>query len=193
MKEADKTHQALNIISTEDLGIEITAIELADGEAMNIYSAPQFQSTIIPIRAMGKLHCKRWSVPHAAPVDIPKHLKDQQHQQETETFTFLVEDVILKSCVPGMKLECCVKELDLGVQWIDYVETVYPSFYTWLPNESIREWKEPGPPKAWMVRKMREERDDADGDGTEGEKKGESDEAEDDDGDSDVTVRKDGD
>ena len=39
-----------------------------------------------------------------------------------------------------------------SVDWIDSYDAVFPSFYTWLPNESVREWKEPGEPKAWMKR-----------------------------------------
>lgn len=140
---------SFKVKSSEELGLEIVGMDLADGQAMEIYTSPELVNTIV--RPMGKLYCKRWEVPHAAPMDLPKYVREQQKAQE---FEFLVDEETLKYCVPGMKMECCVKELDLGIKWIDYVETTYPSFYTWLPNERIREWKEPGPPKAWMLRQM---------------------------------------
>ncbi|KAF2483196.1 Argonaute complex, subunit Arb1 [Neohortaea acidophila] len=144
---AEQGSNSFKVISSEELGLEITRVEVANAEASTVYNSTALQNTFI--RPMGKLHCKRWAAPHAAPSDLLPSSKPGP-----EEFEFLVDDDLLQYCVPGMKMECCVKKLDLGVKWIDHIAAVYASFFTWLANEEICEWKEPGPPKEWMVRVM---------------------------------------
>lgn len=149
VEDANANGAHFKVISEDTLGLEVVAVEFANDEARSIYEDASFTNTIV--KPMGKLHCNRWVVPHAAPVDLPASIIKQQNAQ---TFEFLVDDDILKFCSLGMKIEAKVIELDLGVKWIDYVENTYASFFTWLMNERIREWKEPGPPKSWMLRSM---------------------------------------
>jgi len=139
--------KSFKVVYSEEIGLEITGIELADGRACDIYTSPIFANTFV--KPMGKLYCKRWNPPHAAPEDLPEWMKDEQ---STTAFEFLVEEATLKSCVQGMKMECCVKGLDIGIKWIDFVQTMYPSFYVWLPNKQVRERKKSGPPRDWMLR-----------------------------------------
>ncbi|TKA61066.1 hypothetical protein B0A55_11685 [Friedmanniomyces simplex] len=141
-------------VSTERLGLEIVTVELPDAEVKQTYDFLRKREGFHDyIHAMGKLICKRWDIPFAPPVDLPAHLMDAKADRN-QHFEFLVETETLAYCVPGMKMEAVVKELDVGVKWIDCVEVVYPTFYTWLPNERIKGWKEPGPPTAWMQRAM---------------------------------------
>ena len=144
---ADALAKALTVISEEDsMGLEVTSRSPATESALKIYSDVRLTNTLI--KPMGKLRCKRWNAPHARPQDLPTWLT-KKRKQET-SFEFLLEEDTLKHCYPGMKIEACVKELSLGVKFIDYYEAIYASFFTWLPNEYIREWKEPGPLKSWM-------------------------------------------
>ena len=143
--------EAFKVICTENFGLEVVDIQLADGEAKNVYENEMFANTYI--RPMGKIRCKRWEVPFAKPRDLPESAKTANKDEE---FDILLEDETLKLCFPGMKMEACIKELNLGIKFIDYFEAVYVSFFTWLANEEIRDWKEPGPPKEWMVRKNAE-------------------------------------
>ncbi|KAK1086655.1 NADPH:quinone reductase [Friedmanniomyces endolithicus] len=102
---------------------------------------------------MGKLTCKRWKIPFEHPVDLPAHLMKAK-ADINQRFEFLVEAETLAYCVPGMKMVAVVKELDVGIKWIDCVESMHPTFHTWLLNEQIRDWKEPGPATDWMQRAM---------------------------------------
>ncbi|KAK5165189.1 uncharacterized protein LTR77_009287 [Saxophila tyrrhenica] len=135
------------VISTENLGLEITGMDFMTEEAKQIYDDSRLSNTIV--KPMGRLHCVRWDPPHAPSMDMPKSALKAKKGQE---FDFVMDEEILKSCYPGLKMEVCVKELDIGIKWIDYLETSYASFFTWLVNEDIREWKEPGLPKGYMTR-----------------------------------------
>ena len=143
---------ALEVISNRNIGLEVVSVKFANGEAKEVYDNEKLANTYI--RPMGKLRCKRWEVPHANPVDLPKSATEID---ENEDFEFLIEDETLKYCYPGLKMEACVKELNLGIKFIDYFEATYASFFTWLANERIREWKEPGPLKQWMRRQNGED------------------------------------
>ncbi|KAK3716184.1 hypothetical protein LTR37_006629 [Vermiconidia calcicola] len=155
--KGDSFASSFRVVSTEKLGLEVVSIELMKDEAKKIYEDSNLINTVI--RPMGKLHCIRWEVPHAPPMDLPKSVIEAR--KKARKFEFLLEEETLKYCYPGLKMEAEVKELDIGIKWIDYFEATYASFFTWLANERIREWKEPGPPKAWMLRQMGKE----DGDG----------------------------
>ena len=96
-----------------------------------------------------------WEIPHARPVDLPDHVVAGKKARKGKTYTFIVEEDTLKHCVPGMKFDATMKQLENGIIWIDSVDVVFPSFYTWTLNERVRALREPGPPKAWMERANR--------------------------------------
>jgi len=123
-------------VAEEQLGLEVVRVEFADAEARAMYEHGHLANTYV--HAMGKLHCKRWAVPFAPPSDLPLHATGVM----ADTFEFLVEDETLKLCYPGMKMEAVVKELDGGIRWIDRIDATFPSFFLWVQNERIREWKE---------------------------------------------------
>ena len=147
IKEAEKNLSAFKVTSSEELGLEIIRAELADGEAKNVYEAPQFKSTVVPIRAMGKLYCKRWNPPQ-------EPAQEMQTSQSDTTFDFMMDVEILEYCLPGFKMEVTIKELDIGIKWIDHVAKTYVSFFTWLENERIREWNENAHPFNWTTKSV---------------------------------------
>ena len=141
--------KAIKVVNEEEsIGLEVVSVELASGNALQLYEDPKFANTIV--KKMGKLRCKRWNVPHGKPHDLPDWVLEMRKKEDE--FEFLLEDETLKFCYPGMKMEACVKELSLGIMFIDYFEATYVSFFTWLWNERIRDYKEPGPPTAWIQR-----------------------------------------
>ncbi|TKA33806.1 hypothetical protein B0A50_00643 [Salinomyces thailandicus] len=155
----DKRGQQISTVSAETLGLEVIRIEMPTEEVKNMYeelnSNEQDSHQLSCIQPMGKLICKRWRIPYAAPTDLPKHLLSSPAADEE--FTFIVEAEVLAFCYPGIRLDCCIKVLDLGIAWIESVDAIFPSFYLWLPNEQVcgkDAWKEPGPPKAWMKRQL---------------------------------------
>ena len=155
-EQVDDIHQAHDektvpkVITEEDIGLEIVRIEPMSAEARSIYENDRIKGTFI--KPTGKLHCKRWSHPGAAPRDLPAAVMAEEKRQKGKKYEFVVEEHILKNCVVGMKMEANVSQLENGFTWLDVVTNVYPSFFTWTLNERMRDWKQPGPPKSWMQR-----------------------------------------
>lgn len=134
-----------------EVGLEIVAIEMPGAKAEEVYERAHKENPII--KPMGKLRCKEWKVPHADPVDLPLGITDPRHDPNPNRgYLFLLEVSTLKHCYPGCKFTATVKKLGCGILWIDQFENTYPTFYTYLANEVIRDWKEPGPPREGMVR-----------------------------------------
>ncbi|KAK3940320.1 Argonaute complex, subunit Arb1 [Diplogelasinospora grovesii] len=73
--------------------------------------------------------------------------------------TFILEEEILQHMRVGMKLTMSVCNMNTGVKFIRQVRDVNPTFYTFLPQELMLSFKEPGMPKE----------DDDDDDGPSGE------------------------
>ena len=141
--------KAIKVINKEgSMGLEVVAVEPANEAARKMYDDVRLNGTII--KTMGKLLCKRWAVPHGKREDL--HKSAIQARKTGEHFEFLLEDETLQHCFVGMKMEAYVRELSIGIKFIDCYESGYVSFFTWLWNERIREWKEPGPPTGWMKR-----------------------------------------
>ncbi|PPJ56532.1 hypothetical protein CBER1_03903 [Cercospora berteroae] len=143
---ARKNGEKLTVVTEEDIGLEIVRVEQGSEQAAQIYEDDRIKGTFI--KRTGKLHCKSWVHPGSAPQDLPPTVTDKK----TKTYEFWVEEDILQHCKKGMKLEANVGRLENGIMWLDLVDNVYPSFFKWTLNERMREWKEPGSPKAWMKR-----------------------------------------
>ncbi|KAK3323795.1 Argonaute siRNA chaperone complex subunit Arb1-domain-containing protein [Cercophora scortea] len=61
------------------------------------------------------------------------------------TETFFLEEEILRLLKVGMKMNMGVRVLSNGINIIKYVKDVYPTFYTFLPQELMLAYKEPIP------------------------------------------------
>lgn len=125
----------------KDVGLEVTGIvHIAEASAKAQLTFKALAGTVVP--PLGRLLCKRYKFPMAAPQDLPAVLP-----KEYQEFEFLVDEKTLENCFVGMKMEVNVMKLDVGLAWIDHIHQVYGSFYTWCWNEVIKDWKKPGPPK----------------------------------------------
>ncbi|KAK5134050.1 hypothetical protein LTR08_006940 [Meristemomyces frigidus] len=142
----------LKVVSSQKIGLEVVGVVLPDSNATELYAATKSRYGYVD--AMGKLVCKRWNVPYAPPSDLPASLNFPKEQE----LEFLVEAEVLEYCYPGIKMEAIVKELDIGISWIDSIDAMFPSFYTFVPNEGARVWKDPGPPTAWMERQEKKKK-----------------------------------
>ncbi|EME40547.1 hypothetical protein DOTSEDRAFT_177599 [Dothistroma septosporum NZE10] len=149
---AKQQGKQLELVSEESMGLKVVSVEMPNEEAKLIYDSRQFRNTVVT--PQGKLHCVRWEVPGAAQKDLPAHVVKQQKAKIGSRHVLLVDENALRFYHPGLKIEGLVKKLSNGMEFIDHYEHVYPSFYTWSLNHRIRDWKEPGPPKAWMKRQQ---------------------------------------
>jgi len=151
--EKAKDDSALKVISEQKIGLEVVGVyQPIDSKVEKMYAdlKTEYYDFLDP---MGKLVCKRWDIPYAAPSDLPAYLA--KASVPDEALEFIVEAETLGYCYPGIKIEAVVKELDIGIKWIDSIDAAFPSFHTYLPNEHLcgkDAWKDPGEPKPWMQR-----------------------------------------
>lgn len=149
--QAHKERRLPKVTTEEDVGLEVVRIESISADAKLIYEDDRISGTFI--KPTGKLHCKRWLHPGAAPRDLPTAVvAEEKRRAKDKKYEFVVESHILENCEIGMKMEANVSQLDNGFMWLDVVTNVYPTFFNWTLNERMRGWKEPGPPKKWMQR-----------------------------------------
>ncbi|EME78353.1 uncharacterized protein MYCFIDRAFT_144312 [Pseudocercospora fijiensis CIRAD86] len=145
----DDKKPADTCIVEESMGLEVTGVELETEQGNKYYDAPQYKNRF---KKAGSLHCIRWTLPQASPRDLPKHVLEAEKAKQGKSLSFIVDEDLLKHFVPGMKLDAIIKTFGCGLSWIDAVECVYPSFFTWTLNERAMDWNEPGPPTEWMLR-----------------------------------------
>jgi hypothetical protein len=121
----------------EQISLEVIKIEMAEETTRALYAAAREEKPFLA--TLGKLHCRRWTYPLAPNFD---HSDEALRRQQTEhTMTLWVEEDILQYCAVGMKIQGEVRELDIGVKWLDSIRAIGPSFFEWLPNELYKEEK----------------------------------------------------
>ncbi|KAL2875879.1 hypothetical protein SGCOL_008875 [Colletotrichum sp. CLE4] len=59
--------------------------------------------------------------------------------------TFYLEDSVLQRLKPGFKLQLCVCELNIGIKFIKQAGQVLVEWYSFLPQNLMRHYKEPVP------------------------------------------------
>ncbi|OHE92597.1 argonaute siRNA chaperone complex subunit Arb1 [Colletotrichum orchidophilum] len=64
---------------------------------------------------------------------------------DEERDTFFLDDSILQRLKPGFKLQLCVCELNIGIKFIKQARQVLVEWYTFLPQNLMRHYKEPVP------------------------------------------------
>ncbi|KAH6894561.1 Argonaute complex, subunit Arb1 [Thelonectria olida] len=62
---------------------------------------------------------------------------------EEDTMTLFIDDSLLEDMSIGMKGRLMICELDVGLRFVGAVEAIFPSFYTFLPQELMRHYKPP--------------------------------------------------
>lgn len=121
----------LTVLWEEKMSFEVTAVKMADAETERRYES--FRSKTPSLKTTGKLYCRRWTYPLAR---YANNLEANRSVQRLgETFTLFWEDNILKHCFVGMKVEATLRSLDNGIQWLESVTNVMPSFFELLSNE----------------------------------------------------------
>ncbi|KAI5248592.1 hypothetical protein E4T43_01325 [Aureobasidium subglaciale] len=115
----------------EQISLEVTKVEMADETTRALYAAARKQKPFLA--TLGRLHCCRWSYPLAPSFEQSEEAL--RRQQIEHTMTLWVEEDLLQYCAVGMKIEGEIRELDIGIKWLDQVRAVGPSFFEWLPNE----------------------------------------------------------
>jgi hypothetical protein len=124
-------------VYNEQISLEVTEIEMADESTRALYATARKEKPFLA--NLGKLHCRRWTYPFAPTFDYSDEAL--RRQQTEHTMTLWIEEDILQYCSVGMKIEGEVRELDIGIKWLDSIRAIGPSFFEWLPNELYKEEK----------------------------------------------------
>jgi hypothetical protein len=126
----------------ENVLLEIKEIEKSSKETRAYYE--QLDQSL---SRLGKLICCEWEAPFKAPEDLTdEELAAQEKEPSLETYEFWVDDEVFDSCKVGMKLNASIGILAGGkFQFIDHVNVLHCSFYTYLMNRQLEDWVTPRP------------------------------------------------
>jgi Argonaute siRNA chaperone (ARC) complex subunit Arb1 len=107
------------------------------------------------IKALGVVRFKNWEGPALEPEDFTddEDATTEVKAEEAGLESFWLEDEVLEHFFTGLKLEVEVHELNIGIKFFDTVLGLHCSFHTYLPNEKMIYWKEPGmfpPPRCHL-------------------------------------------
>lgn len=132
------------ISKTEKKYLEVVDIQHPDIHTIEEYiQVKDSKGNPAGVKPLGIVKMKRWTRPEYEQEDCTD---DESHEEDNEDQieSYLLEDEILQTIFPSMKLELCVKELNIGIKFIDSFIGLNCSFNTLLPNEKMLEFKEPG-------------------------------------------------
>ncbi|RDW69330.1 hypothetical protein BP6252_08350 [Coleophoma cylindrospora] len=125
---------------------EVVAIDRTSLTHLDMYSGLKDQNgqtgTIKPV---GYLRVVPWVGPGIEEEDLSDSDESNCSDEDSVIETLWIEDSILQHCFVGMKMIVTLKELGNGVRYFDQVHEVFCSFFTYLENEKLRDWKEPVP------------------------------------------------
>lgn len=146
------------LVRSETVGFEIVDIIRTEGYARESlyeqFGKPVLSTVIVKLWNPGSLD--EYDLPASA---LSHSNNPSSLPPDNPPFTLFLEEDILRSLLPGMKIEAAVRTLDIGLRYFEAVDAVRPSFYCSLLNEMAMHWK----PLKWndedAMKKM--ERDDA--------------------------------
>ncbi|OBT65870.1 hypothetical protein VE03_05424 [Pseudogymnoascus sp. 23342-1-I1] len=139
-------YQAPAVVAEELRGFEVASITLPNERVRNNFAGIKAgDGRMGTFKPLGLLACKPWTHPYQPTLD----LTTEEEQELAENLpvhtdeTFWVDEDILERCFVGMKFVGVVRELDLGMKYLDNVTVIYASFYTFVENERMLNWKAP--------------------------------------------------
>ncbi|EFX05968.1 hypothetical protein CMQ_4037 [Grosmannia clavigera kw1407] len=136
--EMSKDVKSIHILTTREIDLEISGLVLPSDETVQRYSAAG--SPRCPILPAGVVVAKHHNIDEGY-ANQPRPSAVELAGRGNEAF-FLDRELMALLC-PGTKLRVVVHELNCDLNFISTVKDVHPSFYTFLPQELMMEWKEP--------------------------------------------------
>jgi hypothetical protein len=144
-------------LRTMDLGVGIVKTtrkfyEVMETERPSLKTIQQYASVKNSkgqsgyIKALGVVKFKTWEGPDLEPEDFTddEGATTEIQAEDAGLESFWLEDDILGLFFVGLKLEVEVHELNIGIKFFNTVLGLHCSFHTYLPNEKMIYWKEPG-------------------------------------------------
>lgn len=123
-------------------GFEIVSIEQPTPLTVGFYE--KYAPNLKPV---GVVRAKEFRDPAKGPFNLSK-LEEQQWKlggAPRHEFEFFMEGDLLAHCFPGMKALTKVFELNCDIHFFDEIMVALPSFYTFLNNDLMIDYKVPKP------------------------------------------------
>lgn len=137
----------IQITATKMQGLEIIKITPPSEEGKKGFaSIRDYRGALGHVKPLGTIIVKPWANSEADEEDltaVEEETKLCGLRTGTSTQELWIEDELLEHCFVGMKIEAVVKELNIGLRFLDHIHGVYCSFHTYLENERMKDWKEP--------------------------------------------------
>ncbi|RKF61818.1 putative argonaute sirna chaperone arc complex subunit arb1 [Erysiphe neolycopersici] len=131
------------IVNTEKKFYEVVEIQHPNSHIIDQYSLVKDPNGIIgQLKPLGSVKLRYWRNPGIEQADYTDD-ESVPEDNELESEWYWLEDEILQDFFPGLKLEVEVKELSIGMKYIDSFVGILCSFYTYLPNEKMVNYKVP--------------------------------------------------
>jgi len=136
--------KTLTVTETEDMTLEVIEISYPDQERRSKYSAAnRCLAGELEIEPCGSVTLRSTSIKDGKDTsDADAVLGVATNDMEV---TFFLEKSILKLLKIGMKLRVKVCTLNEGIRFIKALKAVYPTYYTFLPQQLMLNYKEPTP------------------------------------------------
>lgn len=132
----------LTVTETEDMTLEVVEISYPDGKRRATYlAANRCLAGEMEIEACGSVTLRPTSIQDG----IDTSSVDVASRVATDEVVFFLEESILELLKVGMKLKVKVCTLNDGIRFIKALKAVYPTFYTFLPQQLMLNYREPTP------------------------------------------------
>lgn len=133
----------VQIVKSENKSYEVVAIERADEvRVAQFESVKGIDGEAGAIKPIGLIRFKPWKGTRVEEDPEAEKLANIAAGEEAIE-SFWLDDEILELCYVGLKLEVVVHTLNFGFKFFDTVKGAHCSFYTYLENEKMMNWKEP--------------------------------------------------
>lgn len=137
--------QKIRVVSTSIVHLEVAEIRRPTAEVAKLFGC---------IRASTPEHDREvWCRPMGTAVLRPCRIEDgwdytdlwNSPSYPKADETYILDDALLARMRPGFKLVAKVQELSIGLRFIEEVNRVLVSFYEFLPQELMMDFREPEP------------------------------------------------
>jgi hypothetical protein len=142
MDNAGKFSQPMSVISTVEQAFEIEQLCIPSDDLAKFYRGVKDSSgTRGNIEPCGRVILKPVTIRDGWDIDMDAGPAKGINSQET----FMLEEKIIRNLVVGMKLKLVICTLTLGLKFIQEFKQILPTYYTFLPQELMLNYKEPVP------------------------------------------------
>ncbi|KAH7068849.1 Argonaute siRNA chaperone complex subunit Arb1-domain-containing protein [Paraphoma chrysanthemicola] len=163
--------QTIKILERIPTGLEVVHIELPTEETKSVYEeqSKMVAHKLSQLQPLGKLICKTWHADDCDEWDLPKDKYPEGKPDKAtlaQEYEFWIDEMVLKECFVGLKLDAIILQLEGGITILDEVHETMCSFFTWLPNEL---WMQRKPREVRFLKKGLPDAEDDEGDGLKGD------------------------